>query len=824
MASSTNEEVLRRIQEAKVSNAMELDLTRMGLSSLPEQILELSNLTKLYLRANKLNSLPERIDRLSNLTHLNLNGNQLKVLPKQIVELSNLRKLDIENNRLRHLPEQIGKLNNLTRLSLRRNHLSILPEQIVRLSNLEELVLSENKLNRLPNHFGQLSNLRTLYLSDNKLTNLPEQIGLLSNLNTLYLNRNLLNSLPEKIGLLDELEDLHVNGNRLNNLPEQIGHLAKLRILDLKGNQFEVGEEVWKLSVKERIQEILKWQKAKVAQKLIPIHEAKVIFIGESNYGKTHLIEMLRKGEIGRKITTTHGIERSQLPIPYKGEAIRLNIWDLGGQEFMRNTHQFFFSERTLYVLVTLARRERREMNYWLKLANQLGNNAPVLVVINKIDLDDHDIDRKSLQRDYPNIAGFVRTCVKNDGCFKDKNTIQALFENISDIVTNKEIMPSVFEKRRREWFTVKEGLEKLKEDFISYERYEQLDHIKDLPADERKRNLKLLSILGTVVSYVDDPRLMDTHVINPQWIMDGVYAIINDPKIKEENKGKFHIRELRRVLLRERFPERKHYFLVELMNKFNLCYEAKGERNTFYIPDLFDDIEPNMKDWNSDMALRFRYNYDDFSPDSFMTQFIVEKHKDIIGEYRWRSGVFISNSSCKAKVYQAYSKNYIHVEVLGKPVDRRRYLYSIQEIFRELHRPFPSIAIEEEVPYKDFWLSYEDLKSFEESQERFFHPKLKEIIPVKQILNGYSNPDRKGALSKAVKDQVMNLISTRELKGAIEVLGRFFTDDENLNVLTLIEANFLELENNVMKGKITNENYKVEKNKIMDRLMRLCD
>ncbi|MGX9727284.1 MAG: ADP-ribosylation factor-like protein [Candidatus Electronema sp. VV] len=78
---------------------------------------------------------------------------------------------------------------------------------------------------------------------------------------------------------------------------------------------------------------------------------------------------------------------------------IRLNVWDLGGQQFMRSTHQLFFTERTLYVLVTTARRERRELNHWLKLVHELAADAPVLVVINKIDLDDHDIDREPLRR-----------------------------------------------------------------------------------------------------------------------------------------------------------------------------------------------------------------------------------------------------------------------------------------------------------------------------------------------------------------------------------------------------------------------------------------
>jgi small GTP-binding protein len=537
-----------------------------------------------------------------------------------------------------------------------------------------------------------------------------------------------------------------------------------LTTLNFRGNQFKVGAEIYELPPKEQIQEILKWQKAQQTGTLQPIHEAKVIFIGESNYGKTHLIELLRKGEIKRKINTTHGIERSQITIPYKDKDIRLNIWDLGGQEFMRSTHQFFFSERTLYVLVTLARRERNELNHWLKLVNQLGNKAPVLVVINKIDLDPHDLDRKSLERDYPNIIGFVRTCIYNCEDGKASDTLELLKNKIKATVGDKDLMPGVFEQRPTEWFTVKEELEKLEakgEDFITYEEYENLKFIKDLPEEDRKSNLKLLSMIGAVVSYVDDPRLIDTNVINPQWIMDGVYAIINDPIVKDEAKGKLHIDDLERILPKKKFPKSRHAYLLELMKKFNLCYAAKDQRDIYFIPDLFEDIEPDFE-WDGNKSMHFRYNYDDFPPDTFITRFIVEMSQDIQEDKRWRSGVFISNGSCRAKVYQTYRKNHIHIEVMGNKGEGRSYLYAIRETFRKLHKPFPQMQIKQEVLYKDHWLDYTLLSTLEDKNKPYYHVELDEDLPVTEILNGYSTPiDREGT-QKHIK---IFLASSAELK-----------------------------------------------------------
>ena len=467
---------------------------------------------------------------------------------------------------------------------------------------------------------------------------------------------------------------------------------------------------------------------------------------------------------IKRDIKTTHGIERSQLSIPYQDNNIRLNIWDLGGQEFMRSTHQFFFSERTLYVLVTLARRERDELNHWLKLVNQLGDKAPVLVVINKIDVDPQDLDRKSLERDYPNIIGFVRTCIHDCDDENAADTIERLKKKIISTVTDKNLMPSVFEQQPPDWFTVKEELENLEAkgiDFITYQDYEQLNFIKDLEEKDRKTNLKLLSMIGAIVSFVDDPRLVDTNVINPQWIMDGVYKIINDPKIKDITKGQLDIHDLERILPVDKFPKARHVYLLELMKKFDLCYAAKDQKSIYFIPDLFEDIEP-MVEWNHSNLIQFRYDYDDFPPDVFMTRFIVEMHQDIFEENRWRSGVYISNGSCQAKVYQSYRKNYIHVEVVCSGGEGRSYLYAIRDAFRKLHKPFPQMEIKEEVLYKEYWLNYKELVELENVNETYYHTKLKERLPVTAILNGYSTTlERKGG-QKEIK---IFLASSEELK-----------------------------------------------------------
>ena len=81
------EEVLSRINQAALKEAPELDLSGLGLKSLPLEVGNLTNLTFLDLEHNELTALPSEIGYLTNLTGLGLAGNQLTRLPPEIVEL-----------------------------------------------------------------------------------------------------------------------------------------------------------------------------------------------------------------------------------------------------------------------------------------------------------------------------------------------------------------------------------------------------------------------------------------------------------------------------------------------------------------------------------------------------------------------------------------------------------------------------------------------------------------------------------------------------------------------------------------------------------------
>jgi internalin A len=96
----------------------------------------------------------------------------------------------------------------------------------------------------------------------------------------------------------------------------------------------------------------------------------------------------------------------------------------------------------------------------------------------------------------------------------------------------------------------------------------------------------------------------------------------------------------LDRILDRSTHPADKHNFIVELMKKFELCYEVNP--GTVLIPSLLQIKEPIFK-FDSNRSVRIYVEYD-FLPKSVMPRFIVKMHNDINGDLRWRTGVVLKN------------------------------------------------------------------------------------------------------------------------------------------------------------------------------------
>jgi internalin A len=673
------------------------------------------------------------------------------------------------------------------KLDLSRKGVTVLPPEIGQLTNLTYLDLYNNQLTELPAEIGQLTNLTQLDLSFNQLTELPAEIGQLTNLTQLKLSCNRLTELPPEIGQLTNLTQLDLSYSRLKFLSPEIVQLIKLTALDLRGNQLPIPPEILE-KTKEPATIINYYMQLQVGQKK-PLNEAKMLVVGQGSVGKTSLVKLLVENRYNPLEPKTEGINIQPWRIPVNGQDIRLNVWDFGGQEIMHATHQFFLTKRSLYVLVVDARlgEEENRIEYWLKLIQSFGGNSPVIVVGNKVDQQPLDLDRRGLQTKYKNIRAFVETsCETSLG-------LDALKAAISQQVG---VLEHLQDQLLLTWFAVKEKLENMERDFIPYTEYEQMCQFKGIINERCQRTLiGFLHDLGIVLNFQDDPRMEDTNILNPHWVTNGVYKILNDNELMTQQGGILEREMLNRILDLQKYPRQKHLFIVDMMRKFEICFDLEGFTDKkFLIPDLLTKEEPYTGDWQDTLLFQYHYNV---LPSSIISRFIVRMNHKIHKKTYWRSGVVLADKQNIALVKADREDKKIFIWVSGSQPTRRNFLSSIRCQFDYIHKTIAGIEAKEKVPLPDrpeIVVDYEHLLNLEELDETSFIPSgLKTRVNVKQLLDGIETEcdriqrwgDRTGEditeIAKLLASRSININNMQENNSPMSTINQF-GKGENLN------------------------------------------
>lgn len=184
-------------------NVSELDLTRAGLSVLPEFLFD----------ASSSSSLP------ATLTRLEVSFNKLQSLPDTISSCSKLRVLFAMGNLFDEIPEVLSKLPSLGMLSFKSNKIvrfseTCLPETVY------WLILTDNQIPALPKSIGKLTKLRKFMMASNRLTGLPDEIVNCTEIELIRLSDNSFTQVPEVLFKLPKLTWVALGGNFIPPAPK----------------------------------------------------------------------------------------------------------------------------------------------------------------------------------------------------------------------------------------------------------------------------------------------------------------------------------------------------------------------------------------------------------------------------------------------------------------------------------------------------------------------------------------------------------------------------------------------------------------------------
>lgn len=657
---------------------------------------------------------PEKIYSMTHLISIDLSGNNIMRLSKRISNLKDLRVLNLSDNAIENLPNELGLISCLEDLNISSNCLSAIPEDIKKLKNLKQISINNNPLKTFPEFIGEIKSIKHLLANNIEINKFPVEVTQLTNL----LSLNLAN-------------------NRITNIPREFVKLESLNVFDVKGNNL-VRPPIEILSRGPRA--IINYLHEFDEQESLKIREAKLLIVGQGAVGKTCLMNRLISNNYSDESSSTEGIEIKNWKIDAgDGRPFTLNVWDFGGQEIYHATHQFFLTKRSLYLFVWDARREENilSFDYWLNVIKLLSDSSPTIIVMNKCDERVKMIDEESLKQKFNNILSFHRVSSK---------TGEGILELIKDIKRRIVALEHVGDILPKTWTDIRKHLELLDKNYISYRKYIQICKIYGMASDKARFLSQYYHDLGTFLHFQDHPILKQIIFLKPEWATNAVYRLV-DSKDVIDSYGKFSYSQLTEIW--RDYPEERHIHLIELMKRFELCFELPATQN-YIVPELLNTKKPKFG-WNEDSTAKFIYSYE-FMPVGILTRFIARNHDMIANDIYWKNGVLLKREGGRALIISEPLNRRIIVQIHG---DEPAVLLSIIRrefdiIHATLNNPHtkcyvPCVCKECKISKNPYMHEFDYLRRAKSREKRTVECKnTLDEVSINEILGAYINEKKK--------------------------------------------------------------------------------
>ena len=629
------------------------------------------------------------LQNLKKLNYLNLSNNQIQ----DIQPLQNLKKLNylnLSHNQIQDI-QSLQSLLQLSYLILSSNPVQG-TDILNKLEQLIQLDLSKSQVEDIQ-FLQNLHQLDYLHLSNNQIRDI-RVLQNLQKLTRLYLYSNQIQDI-HPLQNLHQLAILNLENNQIQDI-QPLRNLQKLTHIFLKNNQVQnVPSEIINGSPQLIINYLKSVEKSENQKEL---NEAKLIFVGVGEVGKTELAEAISNKHYNftPERQTTKGIQiKAWQPEDFirEGKPINFtaNIWDFAGQEINYGTHQFFLTKNSVYVFVWTTRKgeDNSDFNYWLRIVSLLSNDSPIFVVQNKVDEYQGVINQQKWQERFSNIQGFLRTsCKTGEG-------VALLREQIKSTLVN---LPHIKEIWNKDRFVVRQFLENHRVDYITYREYLKICTQHRVNQEDARFLSQQLHDIGVILHFGEDARLTHTIVLKPQWATRAAYLLRDSDIVKA---GKFHVNDLNKVWKEDRF-QGQYLFLLLLMQKFELIFQLQ-ESDEYIIPDLLPHETPSFVQHivppsNTPRHLRLEYHYE-FMPKGILSRFICRIHEHIYKKLYWQYGVVLKLGQSFAKVIwddTAIIKT-IKLAVWGLEADK--LLWMIRNHFQQIHKKLNDLPVKQKVP-----------------------------------------------------------------------------------------------------------------------------
>jgi internalin A len=592
--------------------------------------------------------LPPALFKCTTLRHLDLSRNLITSLPNEFASLTQLESVVLSHNRLTAFPTVLYGMPSLTRVIIDNNGLNAWANpNSLQLPNIEELDLSHNKLSQVISSIGALTRLTSLNLTDNALDRLPDALGHLSALQDLFLAGNKLSELPRSLGDVSTLRTLDLENNELTSLLESLGSLSSLSTLKVSGNPLPATV----LAIAERGTEDIKTYLRGVARDGGRLNEAKLVVVGEGNVGKSCVVAALRREQFIENRDTTHGIDVGHLRLthPETFHDVHIHTWDFGGQRLYRITHQFFYSKRSLYIVVWWPREgaERNDVEGWIRrILLRVGSDARVMVVSTHCDTGERipRLYKDRLRKDFGEIIL---------GFFDVDSATGSGFDKLRDaIATAASNLPHMNDEVSQTWMAARTEITSISKPSVPYSKIVAICGRRGLDKQATATLIHLMNDLGDVIHFDDDEGLKDLVVLQPEWLTKAIGYLLEDRALNDAGGMLKHgwlqrIWNEHGIQSRPRYAFKTHPYFLRLMEKFDVSYRL-DRGNTSLVAQLVPESPPALL-WRpvdnpvaGELQLSLIFELD-AEPPGLMPWLIVRCHRYSCNAH-WQEGVFIEH------------------------------------------------------------------------------------------------------------------------------------------------------------------------------------
>lgn len=774
------QEALQKIEEAKRSGSADLDLSGLGLATIPDSLAQLTNLQTVELRRNRLTAIPESLAHLSKLEHLSLSNNQLTVIPDFLVQPTNLRRLNLSYNQLTAIPDSLAQLTSLRDLELDGNQLTAMPASLDKLTNLQYLSLGGNQLPAIPASLAQLENLLGIYLSGNQITEIPDFFAQLTKLQILYLSDNRISEITNFLGRLTNLRTLILRKNQLTTIPYSLTQLTNLTELTLSDNPLP--EELL-AALRRGIPSLFRYLERTAVRRVYP-RTVKLVLLGEPKSGKTTLLEAL-KGNLhpcdeARLETLGVDVVNIAKAHPEDKQPMYLSVWDFAGQHMEHATHQFFLTENAIYLILWNARQGtasgKRDLWYWLELLKMRVREPKFLLVATHTELTPPDLNLADIERNYRGCEGHFPV---------ELSTLNGMAPLEGKILELAASSPSLKAEWPPEWLTLRDAVRNIREKqpYMTPSEFRKMMDKYGVKQDQAEKDaVGQLHELGEILYFQERDELSSLVILDPKWVTELIALVVRSKQARAHN-GILLKHDLDALWEKSNLASDVRDHLIHLMDWFDLTYSTNHAKEVgivvealpYATPDDLQKIE--LPAGRPEMEMIFRFpSIQRHLPPGIPTWGYARAHR-FSKCTPWRDAAAFEDSETKSEGVIVASD--ITKEVrLRVAADYPPFFFGrLEAILRDTFKRYPGVEPERRLPCPcqpgcpTSYLYETVLKRWHDRKPNVTCDKSGEDVSVESLLTGARQPDTAEGW-QALKSE-MRRIATEQLRAQNEQMEK---------------------------------------------------